>query len=74
MHCLAFCHTWTVLFFVSSLPSEQVGVKLLLNNRVSLDLGRDGRGGSVVGNREGSIVSDQMKVNVKSLGSLPDSA
>lgn len=24
------------------------------------------------GNREGSIASDQMKINVKSLGSLPD--
>ena len=63
MHCLEFCHTWTILFFVSSLLSEQVGVKLLFNNRVSLDLGRNGWGGSIVGEQRGkySLWSDESK-------------
>lgn len=39
--------------FVSSLLSEQIGVKLLFDDRMSLDLGKNGWGGSMVGEQRG---------------------
>ena len=63
MHCLELFLTWTILSFVSSLLSEQVGVKLLFDNRMSLDLGKNGWGQSMVQEQRGkySLWSDENK-------------